>query len=79
MSESSAGRLGQERWKGIPGKTNSTCKGTEASEYRLNDMAGVWGAWERVVHVSLEGVQERINSASLQCSNPAHSKGKTGP
>lgn len=26
-------------------------QGTEASEYRLNDMAGVWGAWERVVDV----------------------------
>ena len=30
MSKSSPGRLGQERWKGIPGIRNSACKGTEA-------------------------------------------------
>lgn len=69
-------KVGQEKWKGIPGKRNSTCKGTDASEYRLNDMAGVWGAW---VDVRFEGVQERINSVGLQCLIPAHSKGKTGP
>lgn len=41
-------------------------------------MAGVWGAWERVVGVRLEAVQERINSGGVEYSIPAHSKERTG-
>ena len=77
MSESMAGRLRKERCSRMPGKRNSTYKGTEARECRLSDTGGGLAAWERMVDVCLKEVQQRVHSAGLGCSNPAYSREQT--
>lgn len=33
-------------------------------------MAGVWGAWESITDLRLEGMQKRVNSEGPGYSNP---------